>query len=182
MDINVDFLPARSPVFSISDSLSVSLLNISREGVALGKGRLTALSASLGEVGHSFEGTICLSWKTQTYVWGNTLMMCSLPRCCRLEGWSQGWASRSQLSRWLGDLKLNNKLPQLSTTSCCWITLNPSFSQEGRYLGSCRFPVLFLSWKHLDCLPRSPETAIKHRAGDQDNENETLTSFFGPCC
>lgn len=40
----------RSPVFSISDSLSVSLLNISREGVALGKGRLTALSASLGEV------------------------------------------------------------------------------------------------------------------------------------
>jgi len=40
----------RTSVFSISDGLSASLLNISREGVALGRGRLTAPSASLGEV------------------------------------------------------------------------------------------------------------------------------------
>jgi len=40
----------RSSVFSISDGLSVSLLNISSEGVTLGRGRLVAPSASLGEV------------------------------------------------------------------------------------------------------------------------------------
>ena len=40
----------RSSVFSISDGLSVSLLNISREGLTLGRGRLVAPSASLGEV------------------------------------------------------------------------------------------------------------------------------------
>ena len=40
----------RTPLFSISDSMSTLLLNISRDGVSLGKGRLTAPSASLGEV------------------------------------------------------------------------------------------------------------------------------------
>jgi len=40
----------RSSAFSISDGLSVTLLNISREGVVLGRGRLRAPSASLGEV------------------------------------------------------------------------------------------------------------------------------------
>ena len=40
----------RAPMFSISDSISTPLLNISRDGVSLGKGRLTAPSASLGEV------------------------------------------------------------------------------------------------------------------------------------
>jgi len=40
----------RTPLFSISDSMSTPLLNISRDGVSLGKGRLTAPSASLGEV------------------------------------------------------------------------------------------------------------------------------------
>jgi len=40
----------RTSVFSISDGLSVSLLNISSEGVVLGRGRLIAPSASLGEV------------------------------------------------------------------------------------------------------------------------------------
>ena len=40
----------RTPLFSISDSVSTLLLNISRDGVSLGKGRLTAPSASLGEV------------------------------------------------------------------------------------------------------------------------------------
>jgi len=40
----------RTSAFSISDGLSVSLLNISREGVILGRGRLIAPSASLGEV------------------------------------------------------------------------------------------------------------------------------------
>ena len=43
----------RTSVFSISDGLSVSLLNISREGVVLGRGRLIAPSASLGEVSSS---------------------------------------------------------------------------------------------------------------------------------
>ena len=45
----------RATVFSISDSLSASLLNISSEGVALGRGRLTAPYASLGEVRPSAE-------------------------------------------------------------------------------------------------------------------------------
>ena len=43
----------RTSVFSISDGLSVSLLNISNEGVVLGRGRLIAPSASLGEVSSS---------------------------------------------------------------------------------------------------------------------------------
>jgi len=40
----------RAPLFSISDSVSTPLLNISRDGVALGKGRLTAPSASLAYI------------------------------------------------------------------------------------------------------------------------------------
>ena len=43
----------RTSVFSISDGLSASLLNISSEGVVLGRGRLIAPSASLGEVSSS---------------------------------------------------------------------------------------------------------------------------------
>lgn len=43
----------RTSVFSVRDGLSVSLLNISREGVVLGRGRLIAPSASLGEVSSS---------------------------------------------------------------------------------------------------------------------------------
>jgi len=50
----------RASVFSISDGLSASLLNISREGVALGRGRLTAPYASLGEVRPSAETLLTL--------------------------------------------------------------------------------------------------------------------------
>ena len=49
----VCFMAFRTSVFSVRDGLSVSLLNISREGVVLGRGRLIAPSASLGEVSSS---------------------------------------------------------------------------------------------------------------------------------
>ena len=49
----VCFMAFRTSVFSVRDGVSVSLLNISREGVVLGRGRLIAPSASLGEVSSS---------------------------------------------------------------------------------------------------------------------------------
>ena len=49
----VCFMAFRTSVFSVRDGLSVSLLNISRQGVVLGRGRLIAPSASLGEVSSS---------------------------------------------------------------------------------------------------------------------------------
>ena len=64
----------RSSVFSISDGLSVSLLNISREGLTLGRGRLVAPSASLGEVNIHISfailgGSGVAGWETEVKGW-----------------------------------------------------------------------------------------------------------------
>ena len=67
----------RTSVFSISDGLSVSLLNISSEGVVLGRGRLIAPSASLGEVSSSVFplerspgcGSGVTSWQAEVKGW-----------------------------------------------------------------------------------------------------------------